>query len=237
MFQRFDAWLDTWWRDVIPVVGQAIETAGIFLSPLLFAPLLIWIVLTFTRSNIVATASYAAIDLIDRICFRIGEIVKWGLLLMVLGVTLSVVFSIFGRSYIKLDESIIYFHVAVITLGAAATFLADGHVSVDVFYSRLSHRIQRMVLIAGFYVLLLPLGSVIIYYSQRYVGNTWLIREGSNESTGLPLVFLLKTLVPLFAVMILVQGASLTLRAVLQIMDRPVPPRRGIVSPAVSEGV
>jgi TRAP-type mannitol/chloroaromatic compound transport system permease small subunit len=43
--------------------------------------------------------------------------------------------------------------------------------------------------------------------------RSWAIMEGSRESSGLPLMFVLKTLIPVFAVMLILQGLAQAIRA------------------------
>jgi TRAP-type mannitol/chloroaromatic compound transport system permease small subunit len=45
------------------------------------------------------------------------------------------------------------------------------------------------------------------------VARSWSILERSGETSGLPLVFALKTLIPLFALMMALQGMSQAIRA------------------------
>ena len=47
-----------------------------------------------------------------------------------------------------------------------------------------------------------------------YVERSWAILERSRETSGLPLVFLLKTLIPLFALLLALQGVAQAIRAV-----------------------
>ena len=51
----------------------------------------------------------------------------------------------------------------------------------------------------GALLLLLPFCVAIVWFSLPYVERSWAILERSRETSGLPLVFALKTLIPLFA--------------------------------------
>ena len=64
---------------------------------------------------------------------------------------------------------------------------------------------------------------LILDTSRSYVGGAWRIMERSRESDGLPLVFLLKTAIPVFAVMMIAQGVSMAAKAALTLADRSVP--------------
>ena len=70
-----------------------------------------------------------------------------------------------------------------------------------------------MVDLFGALFLLIPFATAILYFSWGYVVRSWANFEGSREASGLPLVFVLKTLIPVFAVMLILQGAAQAIRA------------------------
>ena len=102
-------------------------------------------------------------------------------------------------------------------LGAAATLLAGQHDRVDIFHSRMSAKSRALIDFLGFYLLLSPVCLIIIWNSQSFVNFGWKIFEGSNESDGIRGVFLLKTLIPIFAIMMIepVSYTHLTLPTIL----------------------
>ena len=77
---------------------------------------------------------------------------------------------------------------------------------VDVFYASASPRVKAWVDLLGALLLLLPFCIAIVWFSWPYVARSWAILERSRETSGLPLVFALKTLIPLFAAMLALQG-------------------------------
>ena len=54
---------------------------------------------------------------------------------------------------------------------------------------------------------------MLIWLSIPYAARSWTILERSRESSGLPLVFLLKTLIPFFAGLMALQGIAQAIRA------------------------
>jgi TRAP-type mannitol/chloroaromatic compound transport system permease small subunit len=56
-----------------------------------------------------------------------------------------------------------------------------------------------------------------VWLSVPYVVRSWSILEGSRETSGLPFVYGLKTLIPLFALLLGLQGVSQALRAALKL--------------------
>ncbi|MGE5165013.1 MAG: TRAP transporter small permease subunit [Sphingobacteriales bacterium] len=153
-------------------------------------------------------------DGIDRLVSGVGETVAWLVLAVVLlQFSLVVARYLFGLGSIWLTETVIYAHAGVFMLGAAWTLRAGGHVRVDVFYADTSARTKAIIDLAGALVLLLPFMLVLAWLSVPYAARSWAILEHSQESSGLPLVFVLKTLIPVFALLMALQGVAQAIRA------------------------
>ncbi|MGB7834186.1 MAG: TRAP transporter small permease subunit [Xanthobacteraceae bacterium] len=164
----------------------------------------------------------AIADCIDRIIAVIGRIAAWGVLVVVL-VEFTVVLLRygFGIGSIWLQETVVYAHAALFMLAAAWTLAAGGHVRVDIFYARTSARHKAWVDLLGTAFFLLPFMAALLILSLPYVARSWAILERSRETSGLPFVFVLKTLIPVFAALMLLQGASLAIRAGLTLAEEP----------------
>ena len=111
-------------------------------------------------------------------------------------------------------SSILYAHAALFLLAAAWTLKEGGHVRVDVFYAQATPRAKAWVDLCGALFLLLPFALAILVFALPYVERSWATLERSRETSGLPLVFLLKTLIPLFALLLALQGVAQAIRAV-----------------------
>ncbi|MFZ0847041.1 MAG: TRAP transporter small permease subunit [Pseudolabrys sp.] len=154
-------------------------------------------------------------DRIDRLTTAIGRAVSWLALAIVLGqFALVVARYVFGFGSIWLTETVMYAHAALFMLAEAWTLRLGGHVRVDVFYAEASPRTRAKVDLAGALVLLLPFALVLIGLSVPYAARSWAVLERSQEASGLPLVFLLKTIIPLFALLMALQGVAQAIRAV-----------------------
>ena len=156
----------------------------------------------------------ALADRIDRLTSGIGHAAAWLVLLVVLlQFALVVARYLFGLGSVWLTETVIYAHSALFMLAAAWTLLAGGHVRVDLFYAEASERTRAMVDLIGALVLLLPFMLVLLWLSVPYAARSWVIFEHSQEASGLPIVFVLKTLIPVFALLMALQGLSQVIRA------------------------
>jgi TRAP-type mannitol/chloroaromatic compound transport system permease small subunit len=160
-------------------------------------------------------------DRIDRLTAAIGRAVAWLVLAVVLlQFALVVARYLFGIGSIWLTEAVIYGHAAVFMLAAAWTLHLGGHVRVDVFYADASARTKAWIDLAGSVLLLLPFVFVLILLSVPYAARSWAILEHSQEASGLPLVFVLKTLIPLFALLMALQGVAQAIRSAA-VLARP----------------
>jgi TRAP-type mannitol/chloroaromatic compound transport system permease small subunit len=158
------------------------------------------------------------LGLLDAIAEWTGRAVSWLTLAMVLATVAVVVMRYaFGQGLIWLQESVNWMHAAVFMLGAAYTLKADQHVRVDVLYRGLGERGRAVVNLAGTLVLLLPLCAYLVVESWAYVEVSWRIGERSREAGGLPMLYLLKSLIPLMAVLLALQGVAGGLRALLSL--------------------
>jgi TRAP-type mannitol/chloroaromatic compound transport system permease small subunit len=153
-------------------------------------------------------------DRIDRFNAAVGRAAAWAALFIVV-VQFAVVLLryVFSIGSIWLSESIVYGHAVLFMLAAAWTLRDGGHVRVDVFYSEASERTKAKIDLAGAVLLLIPFMVVLAAFAVPYVARSWAVLERSRESSGLPLVFLLKTLIPAFALMMALQGISQAIRA------------------------
>ncbi len=162
------------------------------------------------------TALAKIADRIDAFSERTGRIIAWAALLMVL-VQFTVVMMryVFGLSSVWMQESIIYLHGVLFMLAAGYTLFNDGHVRVDIFYREASAKYKATIDLIGTLLFLWPVCFLIIYVSWPYVASSWSVLEGSRETSGIPGVFLLKTVIPIFAVIVILQGVSTVIRSVI----------------------
>ena len=153
---------------------------------------------------------------IDRLNDAVGRGVAWLTLLMVL-IAFAVVLLryVLAVGWVWMQESYVWIHGIVFMLGAGYTLLHNGHVRVDIFYRPASDRHKAWVDLFGVCVLLLPLLVVIFVYSWDYVLKSWAGLESSREAGGLPGLYLLKTVIWGFCLLVLLQALSLAGRSIL----------------------
>lgn len=152
---------------------------------------------------------------LDTLAERTGRAVSW--LTLALGLTgfgVVVLRYAFDGGWIWMQESLTWMHALVFMLGASYTLKHDEHVRVDVIYRGLGRRGRALVDLAGTVLFLLPLCGYLLYESLPYVLSSWGVAERSREAGGLPALYLLKSVIPLMAVLLAIQGVALAMRCV-----------------------
>lgn len=161
-------------------------------------------------------------DRIDASVDALGRAVSWlTALLVLLAFGLVLVRYLFGTGSIAGQEAVLWLHSLVFLLGAAYALRHGQHVRVDLLYQRYSPRGKTWVDLLGTVIFLLPFCAFMLWISLDYVAASWATQEASREPGGLPGVFLLKTLIPVAAAVLALQGVALALRSLLALRDGP----------------
>ncbi|MCU7835038.1 MAG: TRAP transporter small permease subunit [gamma proteobacterium symbiont of Taylorina sp.] len=146
---------------------------------------------------------------LEKITLWSGQLIAWLTLLMVF-VTFSIVILRYGfqTGWIAMQESVVYMHALVFLIGIPYTLKYDGHVRVDIFYSKMSPRGKALVNLLGTLLLLFPVTLFIAWSSWDFVIASWEMGEESGEAGGLPGVYLLKSSILLMTLLLFIQGIS-----------------------------
>ena len=160
-------------------------------------------------------------DRLDAVNRVVGLALRWVALAMAL-VQFVVVLAryVFGVSAIAATESVLYLHAAFFMLGAGYAFLVDGHVRVDIFYAERGPRGRAAIDLFGHLVFLLPTLTLLMVWSWPSVRRSWAILEGPISVGGIPASFLLKSLIPAFCALLLIQGLARALRDAATLFGR-----------------
>tara|TARA_R110002110_G_scaffold71027_9_gene190053 strand:+ start:813 stop:1352 length:540 start_codon:yes stop_codon:yes gene_type:complete len=160
-------------------------------------------------------ASLARIaSLIDDLNERAGRFFSWLTLFMVL-VQFIVVLQryVFGIGSIWAQESITYMHGTTFMAVAGYTLLHNAHVRVDVFYRAASSATKAWVDLLGTVFLMWPVCILIFYVSYPYIATSWASLESSRETSGIQGVYLLKSMIFVFVILLALQGISTVIHA------------------------
>ncbi len=159
------------------------------------------------------------IQLLDKFASITGRVSAIAIAFMVI-ITVAVVILRYGFSMgsVAAQESITYLHAWLFMLAMSYGLKSDSHVRVDIFYRNFSKTSRNWVNAIGGLVFLLPMCAALVYYGWDYAERSWAIREVSVEAGGIPAVFLLKSLIPVAAFLLLLQCLAEVLANTLELM-------------------
>ncbi|MCW8871077.1 MAG: TRAP transporter small permease subunit, partial [Xanthomonadales bacterium] len=97
------------------------------------------------------------------------------------------------------------------------------HVRVDIFYRARSDRYRFAVNLAGTLLFVLPFSAFLLIIGWDYVAASWATHEASREAGGLPLVWLLKSLILVLPALLLLQSWSTVKSCIRGLRDESNP--------------
>ena len=129
-----------------------------------------------------------------------------GLLLAGSVLTIVVLRYGFGAGHIALQDLASYAFAVFLVFSVPVCLARDGHVRVEVLSERLGAAYARRADQVAFVAFLLPVFGLAVWAYWPELSYSWRIGEASVETGGLPGLFLVKTALPVAAVLTIVQG-------------------------------
>ena len=157
---------------------------------------------------------------IDRFNTFIGYLCAFFVFSMVIVVFTVVVLRYgFNIGFIWMQEVYVWLHSFVFMLGAGFTYLANEHVRIDVFYRDASIKYKAIVDLLGNIFLLLPFLYIIWKYSYPFVYRSFLMNEVSREAGGMPALYILKSAILWFCIVLFLQLISNVIKSILTLTN------------------
>jgi TRAP-type mannitol/chloroaromatic compound transport system permease small subunit len=156
---------------------------------------------------------------------RLAAVLSWpcrlfaafcGVLLFVLAAV--IVYDVIGRRFfatgsVFLQELEWHLHGAIAVLAFGYAYLKDAHVRIDVFAGKFDKRFRLKLEIAVILLFLVPFMVLLAWYGTDFAWRSFVRNEGSIGGMGVPHRFIIKSAVPLSAVLATLGGLSVALRA------------------------
>tara|TARA_X000000950_G_scaffold132638_1_gene165291 strand:+ start:4607 stop:5122 length:516 start_codon:yes stop_codon:yes gene_type:complete len=158
---------------------------------------------------------------IDRFNTFIGYLCGLFAFLMV-AVVFTVVVLRYGFSigFIWMQEIYVWLHSFIFMLGSGFTYLANEHVRIDVFYREASERYKAWVNLIGNIFLLSPFLYIIWKYSYPFVYRSFFMNEVSREAGGMPALYILKSAILWFCLVLFLQLISNVCKSLIVIIGK-----------------
>jgi TRAP-type mannitol/chloroaromatic compound transport system permease small subunit len=166
----------------------------------------------------VAPAVRATIEAIDTIADWSGRAIAW----LIIPMTIAVCWEVVGRHFFR-APTIWAFDVTYMLygthfmLGTAYTLMRLGHVRTDMLYQGWSIRRQNLIDAIGYLFFFFPAMALFFYFSGQEAYHSWEIGETSDASPWRPIIYPFKAVIPLTALLLIVQGVAEFLKSLYAI--------------------
>ena len=141
-----------------------------------------------------------------------------GLLLLVL--TGVILYDVIGRRYFatgsfKLQELEWHLHGAIAVLAFGYAYLKDVHVRIDILAHRMSRGFRLRLELVGILLFLVPFMALLFWFGMDFTIRSFVRGETSNGGLGLSHRWIIKSAIPVSAVVTMLAGISVALRCVV----------------------
>lgn len=152
---------------------------------------------------------------IDKISDWSGRIVSYLVYPLVGGVAYEVLARYLFHAPTEWAYDVTYMlYGSIFMLGAAYTLLHKGHIRTDFFYNKWSPQKQGRIDAIMYLILFFPGMIFYLIAGIDYAAHSWITHEKAANSPWMPIIYPFKTVIPLTAAMLLIQGISEFIKSV-----------------------
>jgi TRAP-type mannitol/chloroaromatic compound transport system permease small subunit len=176
------------------------------------------------------TALLRLSDILAAPCRWVARLAGW----MLLALVAVILYDVIGRRFFltgsfKLQELQWHIHGAIAVLAFGHAYVHDAHVRIDVFAEHLAPRRRLWIELAGILLFLLPFMAVILWTGWDFAWRAFERGESSPGGVGLTNRWIIKSAVPLSALLAMAGGLSVACRGVAKLAgpEAPEPFREG----------
>ena len=150
---------------------------------------------------------------VNRMTGGMGRVISWMVMLMVAISAFNAIARYVGRWIgINLSSNLYlelqwYLFSLIFLLGAGYALKENAHVRVDVIYGRLQARSRALINVIGSVLMMIPFCLFVLFVSWPSIRNSWVVREGSPDPSGLPR-YPIKAVIIVAFVLLLAQGVA-----------------------------
>lgn len=156
-----------------------------------------------------------AVKAIDTISDWSGKVVAMLIIPMVAGLTYEVVVRYAFSAPTDWAYDLTYMlYGSHFMLGAAYTLSKAGHIRTDFFYAKWSPRVQGWIDALFYLVFFFPAMIFFLVAGTEHAYYSWSVREASDASSLRPPIYPFKMVLPITAVLLMVQGVSELVKSV-----------------------
>ncbi len=157
--------------------------------------------------------------LLNTIVKRVAETTAWFNVLLVGVILVQVVLRYgFKHGLVPLEELIWHLYSVAFMFGMAYSITNDSHIRVDIVHMNLPRKTQHILEILGILFLLMPFLWVLFDHSLDWTMEAFRVNESSANPTGLPYRWVIKSVVPMTALLMFIAALARLIQEVLLLM-------------------
>ena len=149
-------------------------------------------------------------------CKIAARFIGW-LLMLLMAV---IIYDVVGRRFFstgsfKLQELEWHLHGAIAVLGFGWAYINNAHVRIDLFSSHMQTKTRLRIEIFAICLFLLPFMALLLWYGIEFAHRSFVRGESSPGGVGLTNRWIIKSAIPLSALLMLSAGMSVLFRAIV----------------------
>jgi len=159
------------------------------------------------------------VEFLNGIVRKVAETTAWFNVLLIGVILLQVVMRYgFNHGLVPLEELMWHLFAIAFMFGMAYSITNDSHIRVDIVHMNLPRRAQHILEILGILLLLFPFLWILFDHSIGWAYEAWRVGEASANPTGLPYRWIIKSVVPLTAVLMFIAALARLIQEILLLL-------------------
>ncbi|MBW2095535.1 MAG: TRAP transporter small permease subunit [Deltaproteobacteria bacterium] len=156
---------------------------------------------------------------IDRISEGVGKAVSWLIPLLILELVYDTVSRYLFNAPSEWSYDISYMlYGTLFMFGAAHTLAVDKHVRIEILSDKVTPRTRAMIDAVCYVIFFFPAVGALLYFGILFALKSWNLLEVSGESMWGPPIYPFKTVIPIAAALLLLQGVAQFVRCMTLIV-------------------
>ena len=159
--------------------------------------------------------------IIDRISIAAGKVSAWLIPILIAELIYDTLARYLFNAPTAWSYDISYMLYGTAFMGSASyTLLYDEHVRIEVFYEKVSSRARALIDAICYILFFFPSMGALLYFGIDFTIKSWKLLETSGESMWSPPIYPFKTIIPIAALLLILQGIVQFSRCVMIIKKR-----------------
>jgi TRAP-type mannitol/chloroaromatic compound transport system permease small subunit len=163
----------------------------------------------------------AFVNAIDRFSKWQAAVVCWLIFALIFTLTYEITARyFFGSPTVWAYDFTYILYGSLFMLGAAYTLLVEQHVRIEFIHSAMPPRVRAIVEIIGYLIFFFPAIGALLYVGIDFALESWTLGEHAKQSIWAPPIYPFKTVLPVGAFLLFIQGMANFLRRVASLFGR-----------------